>query len=240
LHDASDLPFFKDRGASMSSMGSLTLCVQLLRSPDSRERDGAARIIWERLSPRLMALVRRHLDNRIRRREDEQDVLQSVYAAFCAGQLSGKTSPASRAELWKLLVRITMCTVVNTAHRHMAARRDVRRERTEVFESHPGGGLFPRWMLDHVDRSQPSQEEKVVVLEEIERLLHDLPDELREIVNWKLEGFTNAEIASMLGRTVRSVELKMQVIRKSIELKVQRPESSTPPADSCPDGSGCC
>lgn len=119
----------------MSSMGSVTIYLERLRSPDCRERDEAARIIWERFSARLLGLVRRHLDNRIRRREDEQDVLQSVYATFCIGQLNGKTSPASREELWKLLVRITMCTVVNTAHRHLAARRDVRRERADAHDS---------------------------------------------------------------------------------------------------------
>ena len=113
----------------MSSVGSLTRYVHELRSPDSRMRDEAARIIWERFSPRLKNLVRRHLDNRILRREDEQDVLQSMFASFCHGQSTGKTAPASREELWKLLVRITMCKVVNTAHRHMADRRDIRRER---------------------------------------------------------------------------------------------------------------
>ena len=205
----------------MSSIGSLTLCVQRLRSADSRERDDAARVIWERFSPRLLGLVRRHLDNRIRRREDEQDVLQSVYATFCAGQLSGKTSPASREELWKLLVRITMCTVVNTAHRHLAARRDVRRERTDAYASPGDGSLIPRWMLDDVDRSHPSHEEKVIVLEEVQRLLRGLPPALRVVVGWKLDGFTNAEIAVMLGRSVRSVELKMQDIRKHIELEMQ-------------------
>src|SRR5271165_5799708 len=113
----------------MSSDGSLTLCVHLLRSPDCRERDEAARIIWDRFSHKLQSLVRRHLDNQIRRREDEQDILQSMYVSFCLGQLQGKTAPSSRQELWRLLVRITMCKVVNTANRHRAARRDVRRER---------------------------------------------------------------------------------------------------------------
>ena len=92
----------------MSSIGSLTLCIQHLQSPDGRERDEAARVIWERFAARLQALVRRHLDNRIRRREDEQDILQSMYASFCHGQLEGKASPKSRHELWKLLVRITL------------------------------------------------------------------------------------------------------------------------------------
>ena len=122
---------------------SLTLCIQRLRSPDRRERDEAARVIWERFSPRLRALVRRHLDNRIRRREDEQDILQSVYASFCSDSSKGRPSPASREELWKLLVRITMCKVVNTAHRHHAARRDVRRERTEAFDHARAGLALP-------------------------------------------------------------------------------------------------
>jgi DNA-directed RNA polymerase specialized sigma24 family protein len=200
----------------MSSIGSLTLCVQRLRSADTRERDDAARIIWERFSSRLQSLVRRHLDNRIRCREDEQDVLMSMYANFCAGQLEGKPPPASREELWKLLVRITMCKVVNTAHRHMAARRDVRRERNLGRERDRDEARFPRWMLEHVDKARPSQEEQVIVLDELHRLLQRLPDELRQIVLWKLDGYTNAEIACMMGRTVRSVELKMQLIRKRL------------------------
>jgi DNA-directed RNA polymerase specialized sigma24 family protein len=204
----------------MSSIGSLTYCVQRLRSPDGRERDEAARMIWERFSSRLQALVRRHLDNRIRRREDEEDVLQSMYASFCAGQLEGKSTPSSRDQLWKLLVRITMCKVVNTANRHLAARRDVRRERNIAPAQSEGESLFPRWMLEHVDQSQPSPEERVLVVEELERLLQNLPEDLCRIVLWKLEGFTNAEISCMLGRTVRCVELKMQLIRKRLELFV--------------------
>jgi DNA-directed RNA polymerase specialized sigma24 family protein len=214
----------------MSSTGSVTIYLKRLSSPDCRERDEAARMIWERFSSRLLGLVRRHLDNRIRRREDEHDVLQSAFATFCIGQLSGKTSPAGRDELWKLLVRITMCTVVNTAHRHLAARRDVRRERADGHDSPTPGSQFPRWMLDHVDRSQPSHEEQLVVIEELERLLQGLPADLRCIVIWKLEGFTNAEIARMIGRSVRTVEFKMQDIRDSIELGLQNTENAAVPA----------
>lgn len=208
-------------GGLMSSVGSLTRYVHELRSPDSRMRDEAARIIWERFSPRLKNLVRRHLDNRILRREDEQDVLQSMFASFCHGQSTGKTAPASREELWKLLVRITMCKVVNTAHRHMADRRDIRRERGDGPDD-SSDPHFPKWMLDHVDRSQPSPQERVAVVEEVQRLLRLLPDPLRQIVVWKLEGFTNAEISCMIGRTVRSVEIKLQLIRKHLEGELGR------------------
>ncbi len=203
----------------MSSAGSLTRFVHELRSPDQRQRDEAARIIWERFAPRLKVLVRRHLDSRILRREDEQDILQSMFASFYQGQLTGKTPPASRHELWRLLVRITMCKVVNTANRHMAICRDVRKERPHGAS---GGdeGRHSDWMLDHVDRDQASPDERVAVVEEVERLLHLLPQELRQIVLWKLEGFTNAEISGMVGKTVRSVELKLQLIRKMLEQEV--------------------
>jgi RNA polymerase sigma-70 factor (ECF subfamily) len=210
----------------MSSIGSLTTRIQHLRSPDVRQRDEAARVIWDHFEARLRSLVRRHLDNRIRRREDEQDILQSMYASFCHGQLEGKACPQSRQELWRLLVRITLCKVVNTANRHLAARRDVRRERS------PGGRTddsahFPRWMLDHVDRMQAGPDEKLVAIEEFERLLQALPEDLRRIVIWKLDGYTNAEVAAMLGRTVRCVELKLQLIRKRLG---SRPDEVSPPA----------
>ena len=212
----------------MSSIGSLTLYVQHLQSPDDRQREEAARVIWERFASKLQALVRRHLDNRIRRREDEQDILQSMYVSFCTGQFQGKTAPASREELWKLLVRITMCKVVNTANRHLAARRDVRRERNAATDQNGATPvLFPRWMLDHVDRAQPSPEERVVVVEELDRLLQGLTEEYRRIVVWKLEGFTNAEIACMIGRTVRCVELKMQLIRKRLEPRMDEGDPSS-------------
>jgi len=214
----------------MSSMGSLTRFVYDLRSPDLRQRDEAARIIWERFAPRLTQLIRRRLDNRIFRREDEQDILQSMFASFYQSQYLGKTAPASRQELWKLLVRITMCKVVNTAHRHLADRRDIRREHSERSCDSDNNG-FANWIRDHVDRAQPTPQDRVAVVEEVERLLHLLPDELRQIVLWKLEGFTNAEISPMIGKTVRSVELKLQLIRRILEKEVV-PSNPGPPSSS--------
>ncbi|QEH33898.1 RNA polymerase sigma factor RpoE [Aquisphaera giovannonii] len=205
----------------METEGSLTHVVYHLRSPDATLRDEAARIIWERFSPRLKVLVRRHLDDRILRREDEHDILQSMFASFFRGQFEGKAAPASRKELWKLLVRITMCKVVNTAHRHMAERRDFRKERPDRPASHDDD-RSPPWLLDHEDRHQPGPEEQVAVVEEVTRILDMLPEEQRRIVVWKLEGFTNAEIASMINRTVRAVELKLQLIRKRLEQEFHR------------------
>jgi len=94
-------------------------------------------------------------------------------------------------------------------------------------------------MLDHVDRSQPRPEEQAAVVEEVQRLLNALKNErLRQIVVWKLEGFTNAEIAQMIGMTVRSVELKLKLIRALLEDEVggsYRGRWPRPPQDRRPE-----
>ena len=108
---------------------------------------------------------------------------------------------------------------------HGGALRRASRSGRSADQPARAGSLFPQWMLEHVDKTQPSPEEKVIIVEELNRLLQGLSEELRQIVLWKLDGFTNAEIACTIGRTVRCVELKMQLIRKRLELKVDQLES---------------
>ena len=52
--------------------------------------------------------------------------------------------------------------------------------------------------------------------EELERRLNILPAPLRQIALWKLEGFTNEEIAKekLLNRTERASKRKLALIRE--------------------------
>jgi DNA-directed RNA polymerase specialized sigma24 family protein len=50
--------------------------------------------------------------------------------------------------------------------------------------------------------------------DEFNRRLASLPADLRKVFMLRLDGYTNVQIAAEIGRTVRSVELKMQLIRK--------------------------
>ena len=183
----------------MSTIGSLTLCIHNLRLPGRPDARRGGPIIWNRFALRLQPL-REHLDNRIRRREDEEDILQSMYASFCIGQREGNASPAPK-ELWRLLVRITLCKVVNTANRHYAVCRNMKAQRNLAEGSGPNPSHFPLWMLDHVDRGEVAPDEQMIMLEEFDRLLEQLPKklQLREIVVWKVEGFTNADISQKMG-----------------------------------------
>jgi ECF sigma factor len=74
----------------MDSQGSVTRLRDQLRSGDARLRDAAARDLWQRYVPPLLALARHHLDRKLLHREDEDDVLQSMYASFCTRQQRGR------------------------------------------------------------------------------------------------------------------------------------------------------
>src|SRR5262245_53816124 len=89
---------------AMDPLGSVTRLIQDLRSEVRSVRETAARRIWERYFRELLALARRHLDGRTRRREDEEDVLQSMYKSFCRRQQRGDFDLMGRDELWGLLV----------------------------------------------------------------------------------------------------------------------------------------
>ncbi len=203
----------------MSTPGSMTRWADDLRSPDPRVRDEAARMIWERYAARLLVLVRRKLDERVRRRTDADDVLQSMYKSFCLGRRSDQGPLLSRDDLWRLLVHITMCKVANAANRERAARRDVRRDQQEPADRE-GDGPSPRWMLEQMDRSEPSPDEALALEEELEGWLKPLPEDLRRVALWKLEGYTNREIGVMIERTERTVELKMRIIRRHLETRL--------------------
>ena len=126
--------------AMMAQEGSVTRLVRLLRSDDAGERDLAACLIWRRYFRDLLELARNNLNRRIRRREDEEDVLQSMYRSFCLRQQRGEFDLAGRDALWKLLVTITLRKARNAAKKQMRDKRDIAREQTIADSDESGIG----------------------------------------------------------------------------------------------------
>jgi len=196
----------------MDSQGSVTRLIEELRSDDPAVRDDAARRVWERYMPALLDLARHHLDHRLLHREDEEDVLQSMYASFCLRQRRGSFALFGRDDLWKLLVTVTLRKARNAARRHRQKARDYRRECAQPSkeDSHPNG-----WVLEQMDASEPTPEDAAALNEALERRLRALGDPvLRQIALRKLEGYTNKEIARELDDcTERTIERKLERIR---------------------------
>jgi RNA polymerase sigma factor (sigma-70 family) len=191
--------------------GSVTRMIHLIRSGDPAERDMAARLIWLRYFRELLELARSNLDRRIRRREDEEDVVQSMYKSFCLRQQRGEFDLAGRDALWKLLVTITLRKARTAAKRQGRDMRDFAREQTLPVDDETRSA---HWALEQMDAAGPSPAEAAVLNEALERRLVALADpELRQIALWRLEGYTNREIADRLDCTERSIERRLERIR---------------------------
>jgi hypothetical protein len=169
--------------------------------------------IWRRYFPQLLTLARRSLDQRTRRREDEEDILQSMYTSFCARLKRGEFELEGRGDLMKLLVTMTLFKTRRTIAKHRRQRRDTRRE---TAPAQPGDEASRVWAFEQMDQNAPTPDEAVAFNEEAQKQLAALDPMLRQIVFWKLEGFTNAEIAgpSKLNCAERTIERKLQRIRE--------------------------
>ena len=197
----------------MGAHGSVTRLIIDLRSDDLAVREVAARLVWGRYFKELLTLARNHLSARIRCREDEEDILQSMYKSFCIRQRRGDFDLANRDELWNLLVQITLRKARNTANRHLQGKRDVCREEAEAAADRSGEDLSGT-ILDQIDSDGPTPAKAALLNEALDHRFQMLRDaDLRQIALWKLEGYTNPEIAAQLECTVRTVERKLERIR---------------------------
>jgi DNA-directed RNA polymerase specialized sigma24 family protein len=210
----------------MQAETSVMRLVQLLRSDDKSVRDMAASLIWQRYFRDLLELARRNLDSRVRVRVAAEDVLQSMFHSFCARQGRGEFDLADRDELWRLLVTITLRKARNATRDHHRERRDVG---CEQRHRDPGDddSSCPGWAFEQMADSAPSPAEAVIFNEALQRRLESLESgKLVKIALWRLEGYSNREIADRKNCTERSIERKFERIRHKWLLYEQDSNSS--------------
>jgi DNA-directed RNA polymerase specialized sigma24 family protein len=174
----------------------------------------AAQRIWEEYFQKLVRLARRRMASLPRRAADEEDLALSAMNSFVSGAQAGRFPRLDdETELWQLLVVITARKVSAQRRRHFAVRRNRGQVRGESIFVQPGdsaGGVG----IGDAEGNEPTPAFAAQVAEECQVLLSKLDDPLlREIAQWKMEGFSNEEIAERLGRNVRTVERKLALIR---------------------------
>src|SRR6266851_7408636 len=195
----------------MSSAGSVTHWIGQLQAGNS----AAAQPLWERYFLQLVRLARKKLQGSPRRAVDEEDVALSAFDSFCrAAENQRFPLLTDRDSLWRLLV-------VLTARKALHVIRDERRQKRgggHVLHENALDGAAPGQEeagLDQVIGAEPTPDFAAQFAEECRCLLDRLgKTELRSIALWKLEGFTNDEIAEKLECVSRTVERKLARIRK--------------------------
>lgn len=162
----------------------------------------AAEPLWGRYFPRLVELARARLADAPRRAADEEDVALSAFDSFCRDVAAGRLPRLDdRDDLWRVLLLITAQKATDLGRREAAGKRGGRQSSgTADIESLPA--------------REPTPEFAALVADEFRRLLGVLPDgDLKELAVWKLEGYTNEEIAARWGCVPRTVERRLRVVR---------------------------
>jgi RNA polymerase sigma factor (sigma-70 family) len=199
----------------MSSPGSITQWIDHLRAGDRV----AAQRIWEHYARRLAGIARAKLQGERLGAANEDDVVQSAFLSFFRGVERGQFPQlADRTNLWPLLVLITKRKAIDLWHRNHQIGQGGGNLRGESALIGPPGSEMDRGGWQQVLGSDPTPEDLAQGAEDVRRLLEHLADPtLRSIALWKLEGFTNKEIAAKLRLSLATVERKLDRIRSKWE-----------------------
>jgi DNA-directed RNA polymerase specialized sigma24 family protein len=184
--------------------GSITECIDRLKRGDR----GAAERLWSAYVRRLVGLARAKMRAASRRAADEEDVALSAFDSFYRRAERGQFARLEdRDDLWQILVVITERKALGLL-RYEGRKSRAHGRTVSLSQSDGAEGEAAR-------DPAPSPAFAAQVADEYRRLLNLLGDDsLRSVALWKMEGYTNAEIAARLGCVEATVERKLRSIRR--------------------------
>lgn len=174
----------------------------LLRGVNAGTASGAEKLDRE-YRQKLHALADRAMDNRLRRREDPEDIVQSVLQTVFSRAAQGQLHFEHTSELWRLLETITRHKIIDHAQYQKAQKRTPMAEEYRDTDA----------LLDH----EPTADEQAVVKDLIDRLLEGLDQSYSKIALLSVEGHSEQAIAKQLNCTRRAVTTKISRLRKRLQ-----------------------
>jgi len=172
----------------------------LLRRYRNGSQDAAAEL-YLRYARRLQRLAAAQLAPDLTPRVDFDDIVQSVFGSFFRRVNRGYYDVPAGEELWRLLLVIALHKIRSQGAFHRADKRDIRRtcNGEQAFE-------------------QADTDEAATVFFDlvVKEMLEKLPEQQKEMVELRLEGYEVAEIAAKTSRAKRSVERLLQDARKRL------------------------
>ena len=190
----------------------------------SRWRAGdqeAARQIFERYVSQLLTLASRRISQRLASRVDPEDIVQSVFRTFFHRAREGQFQIDDPDDLCKLLARITVHKTLRQIAFHRRAKRDACQE--------AGQGDAEADHMMSLLASEPTPEDTVALYDQMEHFLGQLGTEDRRILQMRMEGYSNVEIADKLNITDRKIRRLLERIRGQAALEGLEPYWLQPP-----------
>jgi RNA polymerase sigma-70 factor (ECF subfamily) len=167
--------------------------------------EDAARQLFERYAERLLALARRRISQRLAGRVDAEDCVQSALRTFFHRARQGKFVVKEQDDVAKLLMRITVHKTLRQVAFHQADKRDASSELRQ------GKQAQKRW--DELLAEEPTPDHAVAFLDQLETFFNQLRPQERQILEMRLGGFSNDEIAEKLGVYDRKIRRVFERIR---------------------------
>jgi DNA-directed RNA polymerase specialized sigma24 family protein len=175
----------------------------------------AVQKLWEGYFSHLVQQTRQWLRHAPTAAAEAEDVALSAFDSFCRRAEQGRFPKLiDRDDLWQLLVVIAFRKACNQIKHE--ARRQPRNGRVVHASALEAEGEGEGPLFANLIGREPDPGLAAQTAGEYRELLAKLSNEqLRDIAVWKLDGFTNEEIAEKIGRSVVTVERKLSLIRKA-------------------------
>ena len=188
--------------------------MELLRGGDN----ASAELVFKRYARRLIGLAASRLPGPIRSKEDPEDAVQSAFRSFFSGQKKGAFEPEDWDELSTLLTYLTVCKVDRRIRKHLAAKRDVRKETAPAANEDGDTSGFQATAPD------PTPAETAMVTDTLRELMSRLDPSDQQILTMRLQGHTTAEIAAEVGLSERTVFRVLDTIKEHVRKLVGNDE----------------
>ena len=194
-----------------------------------QDDEAAIAALWERCYPAMVRFAEKRLAaiGVQQRTFNGEDVAASAMLSFLrAFQRNRFPKLASEDELFRLLRSITIRKVIDRKRKSQTLKAGSGNVRGEsAFGSNLDTGLGIG--IDGVQGESPSPEWIAVMQEECQNLIESLQDkELQAVACYRIEGYSNAEIAAMIGCAVATVERRLKQIRACWSIAMQTNQSS--------------
>lgn len=175
----------------------------------------AAEEIFTRYVQRLTALARMRLSERMQRRVDADDVVQSTYRTFFRHARSGRYELKQSGDLWRLLAAITIRKSLGQVEYHQAEKRSIDRE---VEWPNDDSSLLPPQLIAR----DPTAEEAVTLTDEVQAFMCTLTPLERKVLELRLQDHSSQSIAEEVEYSPRTVRRTLRRLKSLLVERMQK------------------
>ena len=177
--------------------------------------ESAAEEIFNRYMGRLAGLARSRLSEKMQRRVDAEDVVQSVYRSFFRHAKDDRYELKRSGDLWRLLAAITINKTLGQVEFHQAAKRSIDGEAET-----PDGGTSIVLSPVAVAR-EPTVEEAVALTDEIETFMSTLEPVEQKVLELRLQDQSSEQIAKQVECSPRTIRRIMERVKSALAERLE-------------------